>query len=1053
MSKNFFANQGGDFMASQQDVIKAFMKTLDATSSRGSDAIDEAVQACSNFKNAEELIARIVADCKSYNGNGVAFLKEKCGIILDNSDTGAITGKDAGGSTVKTEETIVPESVPLKNYTKNSFTVNGLTFTLEDNTILSDKTKSKEKFIWQGLYTWWAPGALDLIKSSYGYSFTDKDVNFKKVTVKFVDDSSTTWLAWNDWSDRDSDGKSDGKIDKVTLVINMRYYKNIDVTNPNGKSSSTDFYLDKTLAHELTHTLMHAKINYSYKLPGFIKEGMSELTIGIDNERTNDISYLAKNPDVLSKNLNLNSTSGSGYAYEAGYIFLRYLAKQGTISPMTRTKNIINDTSKTRVTGTAYADTITNTGANVTITALGGNDSINNSGAKASISGGAGNDTVRNTDRGTDVTIYGGAGNDSVLNSANAKIYGGDDADTINNTNLGVNAIIYGDSGNDSVLNSAKAKIYGGDDADTIANTNLGANATLSGDGGNDYIRTTDANNVSIDGGAGNDKIELLGSAKGLTVKGGAGNDTVSIAAGSSALIQYASGDGNDSISGFGATDTLSISGGTHSTTQSGSNVIVTVDKGKVTLVGAAKLSKLNIVGIGPTPLKINNNTAKKKLTGTSLNDTIYNGTGGTNVTISGGKGNDDLDSRGANVSISGGDGNDSIYNEGAKTTVNGDGGKDSIRNFSANSKIYGGAENDTIYNGTGGNYVTISGDTGNDDVNSRGNNVSIGGGAGNDSIYVDGAKVTVNAGTGDDSVRNFADNVLFQYANGDGNDSISGFGANSTLSISGGSYTSVKSGSNVIFTVGKGKITLVDAAKLSKLNVKGTLSGGGSSSSTLMTVTNSTKSPVTIDSAIKTVDAKKRTTEVRIIGNALDNSIYGGSKNDTIWGESGNDTIYGGNGEDSIFGGKDNDYLYGGKDNDSLCGNEGNDYLYGETGNDSLWGGAGDDKIYGGTGNDYLVGGNGNDSLWGGNGSDTFVYYANTGTDKIFDFTGTDMLQILNANGSKGSFTNSSFSSNTLTLNISGGGTVICSGVNSSSTFNINGTTYKVSGSSITKK
>ena len=54
-------------------------------------------------------------------------------------------------------------------------------------------------------------------------------------------------------------------------------------------------------------------------------------------------------------------------------------------------------------------------------------------------------------------------------------------------------------------------------------------------------------------------------------------------------------------------------------------------------------------------------------------------------------------------------------------------------------------------------------------------------------------------------------------------------------------------------------------------------------------------------------------------------------------------------------------------------------------------------------------------------------------------------MLQILNSDGSQGSFTNSSFKNGKLTIAIDGGGHVIFQNVSASDTFNINGTTYSI--------
>ncbi len=101
--------------------------------------------------------------------------------------------------------------------------------------------------------------------------------------------------------------------------------------------------------------------------------------------------------------------------------------------------------------------------------------------------------------------------------------------------------------------------------------------------------------------------------------------------------------------------------------------------------------------------------------------------------------------------------------------------------------------------------------------------------------------------------------------------------------------------------------------------------------------------------------------------------------------------------------------------------------------------------KIFASDKDTTINGDKGNDSLWGGNGSDTFIYFSNTGTDRIFNFTDGDMLQILNADGSSGTFAKATFASNNLTLNVRSGGKIIFDGVNSSATFNINGEIYRI--------
>ena len=313
-------------MATQQEVIKNFMNALDNTTLSGAEAVDAAIQACSNFSSTQAVIDQLISDCQS-SDSGDEFLRNYCGIILGNEDTGAITGSDAGG-TLKTAESVIPEGDSLINFTGNEFTTNGATFTLENG---FDNLNDDEKFIWQALYTWWAEECLELIEDSYGYSLSDSDATVTDIPVEFVYDDSTTWIAWSSYHDY---APADGKMDAMSLTVNMDAFGGIDKDDYNGVGSGTKFYLDRTLAHEFTHLVMYGKVDYEYDLPIFIDEGLAELVHGIDDERDDELAYLAENPSVLSSWMN-TSTEGSGghgtdYSYEAGYIFLHYLAKQAS---------------------------------------------------------------------------------------------------------------------------------------------------------------------------------------------------------------------------------------------------------------------------------------------------------------------------------------------------------------------------------------------------------------------------------------------------------------------------------------------------------------------------------------------------------------------------------------------------------------------------------------------------------------------------------------------------------------------------------------------------
>ena len=406
----------------------------------------------------------------------------------------------------------------------------------------------------------------------------------------------------------------------------------------------------------------------------------------------------------------------------------------------------------------------------------------------------------------------------------------------------------------------------------------------------------------------------------------------------------------------------------------------------------------------------IENHKSHVLVLGTDDADSIYNDY--YNVTVDAGAGNDTIRNTtswysGVNAIIDAGKGNDSIYNDASNVSIDAGAGNDSIENSGTSSFIIMGSGNDFITNGGG--------------------NVSIYAGSGNDTIRNYSSNALINGGKGDDfiSLPSYSEFNVIEYKSGDGNDTIFGFKANDTLKIGDGtgSYSTQKSGDNLIVSVGGGKIILLGAEDFSDVDI------AGKKASTKLTVTNKTSSPVKIDSSIKTIDATKRTTAVKITGNALDNTIKGGS---------GKDTLAGGKGDDKIF---------GNAGNDSLSGGDGNDTLSGGAGNDKLRGGSGKDTLSGGDGKDSLWGGADNDTLYGGDGDDVFIFRAGEGTDKIMDFTGGDMLQILNADGSEGTFTNSSFKSGKLTLAIEGGGHVTFSGMSAGDEININGTMHTISG------
>ena len=120
-------------MASQVDVIKKFVQGLiDAGKNNltGMAAVDYAIKSLgiNGINSYSSLKVNFRKSALEYDSDQ-KFLENKCGIRLNNTDIGAITGSDAGGSVTKTAASIIPESSAeetLNNSQYKSFTKNGL---------------------------------------------------------------------------------------------------------------------------------------------------------------------------------------------------------------------------------------------------------------------------------------------------------------------------------------------------------------------------------------------------------------------------------------------------------------------------------------------------------------------------------------------------------------------------------------------------------------------------------------------------------------------------------------------------------------------------------------------------------------------------------------------------------------------------------------------------------------------------------------------------------------------------------------------------------------
>ena len=742
-----------------------------------------------------------------------------------------------------------------------------------------------------------------------------------------------------------------------------------------------------------------------------------------------------------------------------------------------RFAEITNSTSNSLVSGTSNGDFIYNyDGDSSTLVGGAGKDSLYNDYSwSVSISGGADDDIIINSNS-RYVTMAGDGGNDSIIFTEDAlenliKYSSGDGNDFITGFNDTSTLQITGGTyskqtdGFDVIVTVGDGRITLKGAATLSAVNIFGTEKTSGGlftENADEYTNNTDDRLLEALGGDDN----IINRANNVTVDGGAGNDTIM-----NGLCQYSSING-------GAGDDSLVNGGLYTTIIGGAGedtvlnlLALQFDDGKIkSLVSAGNDFEIDA---GDDDDRIENFGGAGTILGGAGDDSIWN-YGVFDV-----DGDESIRAIGSDVVINGGDGNDYIRNENELSAVT----------------IHGGAGNESVYSNS--DYAEINGDAGHDFlVNDKGGNVTLSGGEGNDNLVNNGGDwVTLSGGAGDDwvalsldSVSNVNKHALILYNSGDGNDTIRYFNETSTLRIGNGkgTYSVERLGTDIILTVGDGKISMVGAASEASLDIEGT---------EILSLTNSSAAKVTLDSSVDYVSAAKRTKAIQITGNALANSIVGSSGGDTLSGGAGSDTLRGGkgadvfvysagndliadyneedkisissgtadkvvtNGSDVIFtvgsgkltvkggAGKiisysdkkgeyyypapvslnaagtavtllanyngddfnvtDNAYVAGYSDtlktinaskvaNDlKIIANKLANKITGTSQDDYIDGAAGADTISGGKGNDTLAGGKGNDSLKGGADADVFLYSDGDGNDTIVDYEEEDTIKI----------------------------------------------------------
>lgn len=571
------------------------------------------------------------------------------------------------------------------------------------------------------------------------------------------------------------------------------------------------------------------------------------------------------------------------------------------------------------------------------------------------INGASGNDSIDGGD--DDDMIAGMAGNDSIDGGdGNDRISGGLGADVIN-----------GGSGDDTAGGGlGRDVLYGGEGNDTLWGDNSLAEDSLVGEG--DYIDggagddglVGEGGDDILDGGIGNDHLTggvgddvLLGGEGEDSLDGGAGRDVLLGGAGKDTMV---GGEGDDSLSGGAGDDAMAGGLGKDALDGGAGNDILAGNEGDDRLDGNEGDDQL-WGGDGADVLR--GGVGDDQLVGDSGDDVLEGGQGKDNLwgdagrdTLYGDDGKDTLQGGAGDDQLMGGAGADELYGEADNDLLKGGGDNDTM---------LGGAGDDTLDGEDGDDYLAgddfqggaqgndhLSGGAGDDVLVGGGGNDTLLGGEGQDVLYGDipdqegGGNDVLDGGAGDDYLHGGegADQLL----GGEGNDTLLGAEGDDVLrGGAGNDFIDGGAGANRFeYAAGDGHDTILakpvagadnvyalDVSQVRADFLRGNgfdlvISIDGYAGS--LTLTNFFMG--TGEDRFEFADGTSlnRSDVLALFGGAGNGTVIGGDEGGLVLGGSGNETLYGGMGDDAISGGGGNDLLIGFTGNDQLDGGTGND-------------------------------------------------------------------------------------------------------------------------------
>ncbi len=527
----------------------------------------------------------------------------------------------------------------------------------------------------------------------------------------------------------------------------------------------------------------------------------------------------------------------------------------------------------------------------------------------------------------------------------------------------------------------------------------------------------------------------------------GTGANTTTLTYASDALKSSAD---NLSVSLNSVNDTtLAISGAT-ATTNALETITLTAQSDanvNLTITGAGT-TEIKVAGAGDTDLSVTGaSVVLKSIDASAATGGLTVGTvaGVTDLSITGGAGDDNITGSGNNATVMGGAGADTITAGGNNDVIDAGAGDDIVYTgggLNEFDSVAGGAGTDTLALTSSITHSTTSTATqagtrisGFEVLGADGVAVSVDvtGMTANNTItgveVANSGSLTVSKDTTISSI-NFVDAGTARIASA-GKQTVQVGEASDVANVSatlGTAATELTINSNALSTgTARNSLTVQSAtgtanATVTKMTLAGanplTVSGGtvvatidasgvtanpASGYAVSVDVSASTKA-VTFTPGAGAVSVTTGSGADAVTGTAGNDNFSTGSGADTVTGGAGNDTASLGAGADVFTGGTGNDTVSdAGADADSLDMGDGDDRvttagagadtLLGGAGNDYLDGGADDDRIDGGAGNDTLIDGAGNDVVLGGDGNDTITI--STGTDSVDAGAGNDTISI----------------------------------------------------------